>query len=337
MAAANGDPRVELSVVTVTPNGLAALENTLAALRAQTARERIELVVVAPSEVSPEDPRLEGFATVKAVAAGEIDNLGQAMAAGVRAATGSVVVYAEEHSWPQPGWAATLIERHREPWAAVGWALENANPESAIGWVHFLADQAPGAAPVASGERRAPLPWHNVSYKRDALMVYGDRLGEMLDTETILHERLLSQGQRLYLEGAATSRHLNATRPVSLIRSLYLGGRGFGAARSRLEAWSARRRLAYALGFPLIPAVRIRRLLPDVRRVIPDPRSRRRLLPLLALGLVVQALGEAVGYLWGSGRSRSQRLTIELERSRHLGSDGAARMEGTGAGPRIAP
>jgi len=345
----NGDEQVELSVVTVTPDGLEAIGRTLAALRAQTARDRIELVVVGSREPPADASSFEGFAATRLVAVGRLECLGHAIASGVQAATGPIVAYSEEHSYPDPGWAAALIERHRGPWAAVGWALENPNPATRTSWAHLLSDFGPAVAPVAGGERRGGLPWHHVSYKRAELAAWGDELGEMLEAEGILHERLLARGGRLYLESAVASRHLNLSRLRYDLSSHFYGGRKFGFARARLEAWSAPRRLAYAIGFPLVPVVRLRRLLPDIRRVRPVSGIRRGLIPLLVLGLAVEALGEAVGYLCGAGRSRQLRLRTDLHRARHLSAADAGWMadgpaperasyrEVSGPLPRIAP
>lgn len=311
-----------LSVITVTPDGLEAIEPITAAVRAQTAADRIELVVVAPRKPADGPGGIEGFAASRVVPVGPLQSLGRAIAAGVRAASAPVVAYAEEHSYPEPGWAATLIERHREPWAAVGWAMENANPGGAVSWAHLLADFGPGVAPVTSGESRM-LPWHHTSYKREELLAYGDLLGPMLEAEGVLHEQLLARGRRLYLEASTASRHLNVSRSSANLRSHFHGGRGFGSARARLGNWSLPRRLLYALGFPLVPLVRLRRLLPDVRRAKTNPGWRRGVIVVLAPSLTVNAFGEAIGYLFGEGGSRQKRLSLELERARYLRSQDA--------------
>lgn len=318
MGTSDRDPQVQLSVITVTPDGLGALDRTLGALRAQSVSDRIELVVVAPQELPADAGSLEGFAATRVVTIERIESLGRALAAGVRAASGPVVAYAEEHSYPEPGWAGTLIDRHRGPWAAVAWSLENANPERLTSWAHLLGDFGPAVAPAASGERRGALPWHHVAYKRSELLARGDRLEELLEAEGMLHKDLLANGRRLYLEGAAASRHLNVSRFRSNLRSHYQGGRGFGAARVRFGHWSLARRLAYALASPLVPLVRLRRALPDIRRAQARSGRRRGLVAALALGLTADALGEAVGYLRGAGRAREHRLTIELNRHLHI-------------------
>jgi hypothetical protein len=188
----------------------------------------------------------------------------------------------------------------------------------------MLAVFGPAMAPVASAERDGPLAWHHVSYKRAELVPFGERLGELLEAEGVLHDELRARGRRLFLEGTAVSRHLNVSRLGSELRSRFHGGRGFASARARREEWSAGRRAAFALAFPLLPVVRLRRLLPDIRRTSARSESGPGLMPLLVLSLVADGLGEAVGSVCGAGRSRRRALTIELERSRHLAAKDAA-------------
>ena len=200
----------------------------------------------------------------------------------------------------------------------MAWSLENANPERVTSWAQLLGDFGPAVAPVPAGESDGPLPWHHVSYKREELLARADRLEELLETEALLHEELLAQGRRIYHEGGAASRHLNVSRLRTHLASHYFEGRASGAARAGSQSWSAARRLAYALAFPLVPLVRLKRLLPDVRRVRARSGRRWGLTPRLGLSLATDALGEAVGFLWGPGRSRQRLLTIELERQRHM-------------------
>ena len=120
----------------VTPGSFEMLRQSLGHLREQTARERLELVLVGPSRDGFEtiEPELEGFWGHQVVEACDFRTTGTALARGFRASNGPVVGYVEEHSFPQPGWAEAMIEAHRGPWAAVGVGMMNANPESALSW-----------------------------------------------------------------------------------------------------------------------------------------------------------------------------------------------------------
>ena len=113
----------------------------------------MELVIVAPSrrELGLVAEEVDCFGGYQVVEVGEVDSMGPAMAAGVHAARAPVVVYAEQHSYPEPDWARVLIEKHQEPWAAVGWAIRNANPGTLTSWSHLFGQFGPVVTPVRSG------------------------------------------------------------------------------------------------------------------------------------------------------------------------------------------
>jgi hypothetical protein len=314
---ANSPP--ELSVILVTLDEVSRLERTLNALRKQTTRDRLELLIVAPdaarARLDPAD--LSVFHSHKLVEVGSIETTGQAIAAGVRLASAPVTAYAEEHSYPTPEWAATLITRHRENWAAVGWTLLNANPKSSISWAHLFTDFAPWVWPAAAGETQA-LAWHHTSYKRDLLVAYEEALEAMLDTEGMLHADLVATGHQLFLEPEARSFHLNVSAPGAHLLSEFLGGRGYAAARARCGEWGLLKRLLYIFGGPLIPVVRLWRSIGEIRRKDLGSQVLPRILPALSVGLMASAAGEVSGYAFGGGKSARIRLSIEQERHRHL-------------------
>ena len=158
-------PGAEISVVLVTRAGLDPIRRTLCHLRNQTARDRIELVIVSPFALDLDLDRdeAEGFAGLRVVDVGELEAAGAALAAGFRAATAPIVACVEEHSFPEPGWAAALIEAHSGPWAAVGGAMTNANPRSRISWAHLFTDFGCAVPPLRGGEAdRAARPQHRL-------------------------------------------------------------------------------------------------------------------------------------------------------------------------------
>lgn len=308
-----------MSVALVAPDHYETIRKTVEHLRAQTVRDELEIIIVAPSaeKLGLDLAELQDFCQFRMIEAGEIGSTGAAIALGIRHASAPVVAYAEEHSYPDPGWAAALIEAHQQPWAGVGVVMANANPGSLVSWANFFLDFGPWAEPSAGGERDR-LPWHHTAYKRALLLAYGHELESMLETEGILHNDLRAKGYRLYLERAATAQHVNLSLLSSFIRAEFHGGRLFGAARAKHERWSAFRRLLYAGGWPLIPLVRFQRVLRDIRRTDGERALLPRLVPLLVTGLVAHAIGEAVGYAFNAGAAAQRRCTFELERYRHV-------------------
>lgn len=308
----------ELSVILVTPDRYETIRRTVAWLRAQTVRDRIEVVIVAPSRAGLEldEGELSAFQGFQVVEVGTVRSVAAGNAAGVRCAKAPVVVFGEDHSYPQPGWAEALIDAHRGPWAAVGPVVANANPRSAVSWADFLPGYGPWLDPTPGGVV-SYLPGHNSSYKRDLLLELGDDLDPMLNAESVLHWELGARGHQLYLEPRAKTRHFNFSKLPIYLRATFLHARTFAAERARGGRWRPLRRLAYAGAWPLIPLVRIRRVFRDVGRAR-EHGVMPRVLPPVLLGLVVSALGEAAGYLLGPGEAPEKVSAFEFHRDRHV-------------------
>jgi len=313
----NDSSSPEMSVVIVTPDHYDTIRKTMRHLRAQTVRERLEVVIVAPSADTLEanETELKDFFRFRVVEVGKIRSVAQANAAGVRQASAPVVAFVEEHSYPDPGWAEALIEAHWQPWAAVGPVVRNANPGSAVSWADFLIAYGPWMDPSHAGVVDF-LPGHNSSYKRAILLDYGPELEAMLESESVLHWALQAKGYQLYLEPAAKISHLNFGLLSSWIPAQFHNGRLFAATRARY--WSPLQRLFYTGGAPLIPVVRFRRILQQLRRSGQRRNLPPGVLPTLILGLVVSAVGEMMGYALGAGDARQKLSNFEFHRYQHL-------------------
>jgi hypothetical protein len=310
----------EMSVVVVSLDSYERIRLTIAALRAQTAKRRLEIVIVAPSreDLKLDEADLEEFLSFQVVEVGPIRSTGGAMAAGFQRAQAPVVVYAEEHSYPFPTWAEALLLAHKKPWGAVGPAIVNANPGTIISWGNLFTDFGPSVEPVVAGVT-SHLAWHHASYKRELLSGYEPQeLQNFLETEGLLHQALQDRGFQLYLEPAARSNHVNVSTIFSLIRCEFVGGRLFGAARMRHNQWSMARRLLYILGSPLIPVLRLRRTLQEVRRAGQFDKLFPQILPSMLTALVAHCLGEISGYALGAGDAAWQRVPCELNRCEFL-------------------
>jgi Glycosyl transferase family 2 len=307
----------DLSVIVLTPDNYAPIRRLMAHLGAQTARSRLEIVLLAPEpgRLQADEGELAGFAGVRMVEANVMRSTAEARAAGVRAATAPIVVFTEDHSLPEPAWAESLIRAHEGTWAVVGPAVSNANPRSAVSWANLLIEYIEWLHPAAREPVRH-VPGHNSAYKRDVLLRYGAALGERLEVESLLHWDLAAAGHRLLLEPAARTRHLNYSRLSASIPLRFWSGRLFAARRSR--DWSPGRRLLYIAGAPLIPAVRLARILRQLRRPgrrIPRPAA---VLPLTAFLLACNTAGEAAGYALGAGTAPDRLVDLDFRRERFM-------------------
>jgi hypothetical protein len=304
-----------ISVVLPTPDEFETIRRTVEALRAQTIANRLELVIVAPADDLPLEPvAVEGFASVQVVGVGKMTSSNGARVAGIRVARAPIVALAEDHCFPEPEWAAALLAAHAEEYAAVGPVLRNGNPGTAVSCANFLAEYGRWVGKLA-GEVEE-VPGHNSSYRRALLLRYGDELEELMAAESVIQEALRRSGERLLLEPAARAAHYSFSRFGSSATLRYHGGRLFAGHRVRGWKWS--RRLMYIVGGPLIPFVRLRRLLGPARlscRVAPW-----RLIPVLLLLLIVDGFGELVGYLAGPGDADAVLASMEFHRERYMTS-----------------
>lgn len=288
-----------LSVVAVTQDEVRTLRPTVTALARQSIADRIQLVIVAPTP-SVRSQELGVAASmlhsIDVVAVGPIRNRGRSAAAGVPKARAPIVALTENHCYPMPDWAEALLQVHSEgPWAAVGPAVINANPESALS----IAMHAVGYgsfAPDMPAEDRLELPLHNSSYVTETLLAFGDRLPDLLADERRLQRALIEAGDRLRFDPRPVKRHINEATWELLRGIAYAGGRRYGGYRCK--DWSLIRRLAYAAAGPLLvlPIWRTARG-KTVRASGSHPSGVSRVLMGWA---AIHAVGEVVSYLVGS-------------------------------------
>jgi hypothetical protein len=322
----------DLSVVLVTPFGFEPMRRLIGYLALQHARERLEIVLVAPSRaaLAPDQEALAPFWGWQVVEVGPIEALNRPRVAGIRAARAPLVVMTEDHCWPSPGWADALIAAHRSDWAAVGPEVALANPEHPRAWANYLIQYGGWVQPDPGGEV-TDLPGHNSSYKRDLLLAYGERLEAMMVADIMLHWDLRRRGHRLRLEPGAVVHHVFMTRLRPFVAENFYIGWQFAGIRSR--AFGIGKRLVFAAGSPLLPIVRLRRIWRRMgefgwrRGLLP------RALPALLLGLGASAAGELCGYLCGLGDSMSKTVDLDFRRDRFVTPAERDRLFGPGLHP----
>ena len=306
---------VLLSVVVTTPETFESVRAVVGYLRAQSIRERLELVLVCPDPerlAAPPD-WLDDFGSCELVQADPLVSLPVARAAGVRAASAEFVAFVEDHAFPAEGWAEAVLGAHAAGHAGVGSVMVNLNPRSAVSWTDLFLSY--GAFVEGSQAGVVPsIPHDNSSYQRSALLDLEPALEALLGDQAALQRELHDRGHTFYLEERARLLHLNFSRRSSWLRLRYLGGRAYAGERAEREGWSRARRFVWAgLALPGV-ASEIAPVVRDVRGNERHANVLARMLPALAIGLVAGAAGKVVGYALGPGTAPQAVTALSFDR-----------------------
>jgi len=307
----------ELSYVVATDT-FETIRAVVRAVAEQTVRDRVELVIVCPSErelaLDPAETETIGATTV--VEAGTVVPLSRARALAIRRSSCPLVFIGETHSFPAPDCLELLMAAHSSgDYAVVIPMIENGNPEKALSWATLMLTYRHWIEPASRGEIDV-VSTYNACFRRDVLLGFGDRLEAMLDYGSGLDVELRARGSRFLIEPAARLAHLNVAARNAWLPERFLAGRFWASTRSR--RWPGARRAAYVLASPLIPFL-------IVGKAIRSPHwaHHRARMPRGTTGAVLRcaiatAAGEVTGYAVGGGRTPVRLAEYELHRTRYV-------------------
>ena len=285
-----------LSVVVASVNGLPYLADCLEALEEYA--PDAEVVVADWTDERTRDVVRDRFPRATLLSFDEPMAVPELRAAGVFAATAPYVALIEDHCNVREEWADRLVAAHEAGHSVVGGSIRNSPYRRVRDWAAFFCEYSRYMEPAPAGEVD-DLPGMNVSYDRRAIEAIDDllRAGKW---ESWLHARLLDRGFVLWCEPDAVLDHAKDFGFREFLSQRYHYSRSYAGMRN---AELGSRRLLYALGSPLIPPLMYTRI---ARSVLSRRRHRRELAlatPLILLYMSVWAGGEAIGYVFGGGRS----------------------------------
>ncbi len=299
--------------------------NVLTHLLRQSALQDVELVLVVESRETfgADEALLARFTHCVVVEHGPIHSIAAAMAHGFRAARAPLVMYGEDHAFPDPAYAARAIARAPEPWTAIGPAMCNANPTLPLSWAMLLTSYSDWVEAVRGGPSQ-DIPGHDSCYRRDALCALGEDLPRLLQPMGGLHRRLGAAGALLEVDPALRVFHVNPTLVTAALSHRLETGMVNTAVRAATEHWSVGRRLSEVVLLPVNWARRCRWGLrawmrvraTHVRSTGKDGISS----PLGVWWIVVAAgcvaIGMAIGAVAGDRGRRRTLAEFELDRDR---------------------
>ena len=286
----------ELSVVVASVNGFPYVGNCLDSLREGC--PEAEVIVADWTDEETRERLREGWPWVRLISFDDPMAVPELRAAGIAAARAPYVAVIEDHCLVHEDWGKRIVAAHRDGHSVVGGPVRNGARERIRDWAAFLCEYSEHMQPVAAGPADS-LVGMNVSYDRAALAAMEDLLRDGR-WETWLHPRLKSRGFELVSVPPIVIEHVKDFGVREFLSQRYHYARSHAGKRNRELGW---RRIVYLLGSPaLVPVLYFR----IARNVLGKRTHRRELLtatPLIIVYLCTWALGEAVGYAFGGGRS----------------------------------
>jgi hypothetical protein len=286
----------ELSVVIASVNGMPYLGRCLDALAERC--PEAEVVVADWTDEATRAEVRERWPRVRLLSFDEPTAIPELRAAGVFASTAPVVALIEDHCLVARAWGARLLAAHAAGHEVAGGPIRNVATDRIRDWAAFFCEYSAVMEPMPSGPV-AGLPGMNISYGPAAREAIDDllRAGRW---ENWLHPRLQERGFELWCEPEAVVEHDKGFELGEFFSQRYHYSRSYAGMRNPELGG---KRVLYALGTPLLLPLLYWRM---GRNVFGRRRERKEFVlatPLVLAYVTVWAFGEAVGYLFGGGRS----------------------------------
>ncbi|MBI3159190.1 MAG: Gfo/Idh/MocA family oxidoreductase [Chloroflexi bacterium] len=291
---------------------------SLRALARQTIAPRIELVVFANSadDLTDVDRDFVGQFE-RCIAVRHPRPAGETLPFAFRAASAPFVCLYEDHVFPDPDWAETLVKTFENGCMAACTRIANANPASLWSDVGFVVSYGFFTDPLRY-DPADDVTFSNGAYRRDALFAFGDDLPRLLKRGGGLNRALVEAGGRLAIARASLIRHANPSRAVHALGLMFQVGRSFaGLKRKRTRMALLKRLINFAAG-PLIPFQRFAERIPVMFSGGRNAGRRARVLLALFLGFCAEAAGRMAGYLFGEGRSGVRLEEYDFNRAAYV-------------------
>jgi hypothetical protein len=266
----------------------------LAALLDQCARARAELIVARDDDEEGLESVAQAYPTVHLVPVKRGATIPELRGAGMREATGDIVMLTEDHCVPGPQWVEELCVGVDQVAEIAGGGMDNAQRKRAVDWAAYFSEYGLFATTRSDTSGDMQLTGANVAYRRSIVgdVVAWASAGEW---ENVAHERLRARGSSLHFVESAPVYQNKSYEFWDFCRDRYEHGRDY--ARTRLvEQKGARRWLLTAIT-PLLPLVIVSR----VARAAAPTRwgAVIRALPVTLAFVSAWSVGEAVGYIRG--------------------------------------
>jgi glycosyltransferase involved in cell wall biosynthesis len=287
------DGKIKISVVIPTYNSESTIRGCLRSVLDQTLPpEKYEVIVVDSSTDGTPEIIREEFSRVRLIKAEKKLLPGPARNKGIRIAGADLIMFIDSDCIAGRDVLERMLDRHRQgEYAAIGGAILNGTPRSAVGWVDYLMSFSPFMP--AMKERLVPqIPTCNACYRVQVLEQHDFFPAyDFLAEDLILNWRIFSGGGRLLFDPSIRVIHINRTEVSYLLRHQWSLGWSFALAL-RCTDMSGHTFVRYPALAVFLPMLRFGSLL---------SRVARRSIRVLALSLVLSPLYLLGACAWARG------------------------------------
>lgn len=297
-----GSERPRLSVIVPSYNPGEKIPRCLEALKALEVEAPFEIIVVDSGDDGTAEA-LESDEGVRLVRSPARLFPGTTRNRGAEAASGSVLSFIDADCVPSADWLQRIIEaRPAENRTAVGGAILNGTPESAVGSAEYFSELS-GLLPGGPPRKVDFLPGANFAVGAEAFREVGGMRDYEKGSDVTFGRDCRAHGIQPLFRPEITVAHFNRTDARGFLRNQEKLGWGAGNNRALFDlpgSWMARRPPAW----PLAPLARLVRVLYRSAR---DGRGQRLQLLKAAPWIFAGSLYFGVGFARGARDGRKAR------------------------------
>jgi hypothetical protein len=273
---------------------------TLAFLHEAQGNHRCEVVLADRRKDSVSDEIRRRYPQVQIIDCAADTTLPVMRTLAFEASSSSIVAVTEDHCVPAAGWLAEIEDAFAEARpdvAAVGGAVINGVTDTSFDWANFICEYGVFSPPVPEGAS-ALIPGMNVAYRRAELEAVERELLTAGFWETTVHPLLLQQGKLLLSRNGMKVFHCKRFSKGLFYNQRWVYSRYYAALRFPKSALP--QRLVASAASVILPPILLLRLFQSAMRKRMANKMVRAL-PSLCVLVVVWAVGEIWGYVFGPG------------------------------------
>lgn len=288
----------ELSVIIASYNAEKTIEACLMSLKDQAEENLYEVIVVDSS--TDKTPKIveNGYPDIRLIHFNERKFCGDARNTGIDKSRGDIIAFLDADCRAEKNWVQEILKAHQSTSLAIGGIIDNANPNSYVGWAAYFCEFSQWMPGTPDGWMD-DIAGTGMSYKKEVFSSYGAFIKGTYCSDTHLHWRLREVGHQLRFNSALAVYHHNIDSLTRFLRHEFLHGHSFARIRFHSKEFDGLRRICYVLFSPLIPFRICAKVVCSVIKSKIYFNRFLRSLPFLITGIIFWSIGEAVGYIEG--------------------------------------